>query len=54
MQKICDVLEIQPYQLFLPERADVVKKDAAIAACCDEIVKETSRVIRQVRAKYLG
>ena len=54
LQKLCDALKIQPYQLFLPEKTDVVKKDVAIAACCDEIAKETGRVIREVRAKHLG
>jgi len=54
MQKLCNALGIEPYQLFLPERADVVQKDAAVAACCDEIAKESGRIIREVRAKYLG
>ena len=54
IQKLCDALGIQPYQLFLPEKAEVVKKDTAIAACCDEIGRETARVIREARSKYLG
>lgn len=54
MQKICDALKIQPYQLFLPEETEVIKKDEAIAACCDEILKETQRIVNQVRGKYLG
>ena len=54
MQKLCDALNIQPYQLFLPEKAEVAKKDSAIAACCDEIAKETARIIEEVRSKYLG
>jgi len=54
MQKLCDALNIQPYQLFLPEKAEVTKKDSAIAACCDDIAKETARVIREARTKYLG
>ena len=54
MQKLCDALNIQPYQLFLPEKAEVIEKDSAIAACCDDIAKGTARIIKEVRGKYLG
>ena len=54
MQKLCDALGIQPYQLFLPEKAEVITKDLAIAACCDDIAKGTARIIREVRSRYLG
>jgi len=54
IEKLCDALDIQPYQLFVPESNLVVDKDATIAACCDEIVSETKRVIEEVRKKHLG
>jgi len=45
MQKLCDALNIQQYQLSLPEKAEVMEKDSAIAACCDDVAKGTARVI---------
>ena len=54
MQKLCDALNIQPYQLFLPENAELIEKDSAIAACCDDIAKQTAHIIEEVRSRYLG
>jgi transcriptional regulator with XRE-family HTH domain len=54
MQRICDALGIQPYQLFLPEKSDMKQKDEAVAECCNEILRETSRVIKDIRRKHLG
>jgi transcriptional regulator with XRE-family HTH domain len=54
IERLCAVLEVQPYQLLLPGEAEVMKKDKAIADCCDEITKRTAQVVAEIRGKYLG
>jgi transcriptional regulator with XRE-family HTH domain len=54
IKKLCDGLAILPYQLFVSEDSTIAKKDAAIAACCNEILSETSKAIQKVRDRYLG
>lgn len=54
LEKFCRVLKIEPHQLFLPENDSVADKDAAVAACCDEILEETAKVVAEVRSRHLG
>ena len=54
IEKICRGLRIDPHQLFLPEDDIIADKDAAIAACCNEILDATSQVIAEVRRRHLG
>ena len=54
IQKLCLALKVQPYQLFLPEESDAIKKDQAIANCCDEILGATTQIVNKIRSKYLG
>lgn len=54
IERLCAVLKVEPYQLFLPENDIVADKDAAVSACCDDILKETAKVIADVRGRHLG
>ena len=54
IRKLCGGLAILPYQLFVSEDSAVVRKDAAIAACCDEILSETAKAIQKARDRNLG
>ena len=54
IEKLCSVLKIDAYQLFLPENDAVADKDAAIAACCNDILEETAKAVAKVRGRYLG
>jgi transcriptional regulator with XRE-family HTH domain len=54
IEKLCAALKIDAYQLFLPDNDIVADKDAAIAACCDDILEETKKVVARVRAKHIG
>lgn len=54
VNKLCKELGIQPYQLFIPQDAKVADKDAIVAACCEEILSESRKVIQKVRDRYLG
>jgi transcriptional regulator with XRE-family HTH domain len=54
IEKLCLVLKIEPYQLFLPENDVVADKDAAVAASCEDILYEISRVVAEVRERHIG
>lgn len=53
IERLCTVLKIEVYQLFLPNNDIVADKDAAIAECCDEILEEATKIIAKVREKYI-
>ena len=54
IDKLCKVLKAEPHQLFIPENDSVSEKDAAIAACCDDILAATAKAIVDVRNRHLG
>jgi transcriptional regulator with XRE-family HTH domain len=54
IERLCDVLKVEPYQLFLPEDHSVAEKDAAIAACCDELLSATTQAILDIKRRHLS
>lgn len=54
IERLCEVLKVEPYQLFLPDDHSVADKDAAIAACCDELLTATTKAISDIKRRHLG
>lgn len=54
IERLCAVLKVEPYHLFLPENHSIAEKDAAVAACCDDFLIMTQRVISEIRERHLG
>lgn len=54
IDKFCMALNVQPYQFFIAENDAAADKDAAIAACCEEILEATKKTIAEAKQRHLG